>query len=320
MTYMICSLLLLLAMLGYFRLAKRYGIMDVPNERSSHQEPTIRGGGIIFLLAMVMAGLLQPYYWLPVVGVLIMGLTGFVDDVRSLSGKVRILVHLLCVSILFSALGLFTHLGEYSLILLSVTYVMAIGVINAYNFMDGVNGMTGLYSLVVLAALQYVNLRQVPFVEPDLIWLPLMACVIFLFFNFRNRAVCFAGDVGSISMAYWIIFLLLKLMFQTGNPVYILFLSLYGMDTVLTIGHRVLLGQNIFRAHRLHFYQVLANEKGVPHLWVAFIYAALQASSILIILSAGATPFWLLGTGLLLPLLLIYLVLKPAWMKMDIKS
>lgn len=175
--------------------------------------------------------------------------------------------------------------------------------------MDGINGITGLYSLVVLAGLQFVNYYITPFIEPDLIWLPAISCLVFLFFNFRKRAKCFAGDVGSISIAYWIIFLIFKLIIDSENYAYILFLTVYGVDAVLTIVHRLVLKQNIFEAHRLHFYQILANEQKWPHLWVAVLYGCLQALIILIVIYL---PFGFGGLLLLTatPLALLYVFLK----------
>lgn len=94
---------------------------------------------------------------------------------------------------------------------------MFIGIVNAYNFMDGINGITGLYTIAVLLPLMYVNHK----VEPLSIWIclfyPLIASVVFLFFNFRKRAKCFAGDVGSVSIAFWIVTLLLLLIIRTNN-------------------------------------------------------------------------------------------------------
>jgi UDP-N-acetylmuramyl pentapeptide phosphotransferase/UDP-N-acetylglucosamine-1-phosphate transferase len=162
--------------------------------------------------------------------------------------------------------------------------------------MDGINGITGLYSLVVLGGIQYVNYYVIKFIEPDMIWLPMLAAVVFLFFNFRKRAKCFAGDVGSVTIAFWIIFLLLKLIIISGNYLYILFLGVYGVDTVLTIIHRLGLKQNIFDAHRLHFYQILANEQKWPHLLVSTIYALMQLGIIVAVvfyLSILYRCFWL---------------------------
>lgn len=181
--------------------------------------------------------------------------------------------------------------------------------------MDGINGITGCYSVIILAGLQWVNMHQFYFIKPDLIWLPLLACIVFLFFNFRKRAKCFAGDVGSITIALWIIMLLFDLIFITHNWTYILFLAVYGVDSVLTIVHRLLLKQNIFKAHRLHFYQIMVNERKFPHLWVAFGYAFVQGIIILLILIDLKLATFTLFVITIIPLMIIYISLKPILMK-----
>lgn len=306
MLYSILALLMFVVMILYFKIADHYNIIDKPNERSSHTEITIRGGGVIFLFAAFCSFFLQPESWMPILGMLIIGVISFIDDRITLSNKIRIIFHLTAVTLMFLSLNIY-HLFPWYICI--AAYILVIGVINAYNFMDGINGITGLYSLVILAGLQYVNYQMASFTEPDLIWLPILACLVFLFFNFRNRAKCFAGDVGSISIAFWITFLILKLIIQTGHYTYILFLAVYGVDAVLTIIHRLLMKQNIFEAHRLHFYQILANDQKWPHLWVSVLYAVLQ---FLIISSVILIPFNLGCLFLLttVPLVLLYVFLK----------
>lgn len=306
MLYAFFAILMFSAMLFYFKLAAHYNIIDKPNERSSHTEVTIRGGGIIFLIAAICSLNLHPEFWIPILGMLIIGTISFIDDRITLSNKIRIFFHLTAVTLLFLALNIFQLYPWYICVGL---YILVIGIINAYNFMDGINGITGLYTLVVLGGLQCVNYCQTSFIEPDLIWLPILACVVFLFFNFRKRAKCFAGDVGSISIAFWISYLIFKLIIQTENYAYILFLSVYGVDAILTIIHRIILRQNIFKAHRLHFYQILANDQKWPHLWVATLYAVFQCMIVLIII------YWPINFGYLfllttLPLVLCYIFLK----------
>lgn len=305
MIYPILVLLMFTVMILYFKIADHYNIIDKPNERSSHTEVTIRGGGVIFLFAALCGLFLRSDLWLSIFGMLIIGIISFIDDRITLPNKIRIIFHLTAVTLMFLSLNVYHLFPWYICIGL---YILVIGVINAYNFMDGINGITGLYSLVILGALQYVNF-QIPFIQPDLIWLPILACLVFLFFNFRKRAKCFAGDVGSISIAFWITFLILKLIIQTENYRYILFLAVYGVDAVLTIIHRLMLKQNIFEAHRLHFYQILANDQRWPHLGVSVLYSGLQlliiASVILIPLDFG---FLFLSTTV--PLVLLYIYLK----------
>lgn len=311
MIYIILFVLFFVAMLGYFRLADHYNIIDSPNLRSSHQSITIRGAGVIYVLAALVALVLHGAYWLPILGLFIIGGISFLDDRIALSKNVRLFSHLLAVTALFVSLNIF---GLFAWWLIAIGYIVAIGIINAYNFMDGINGITGLYSLVVLLGLQYVNLYQISFIEPDLIWLPIMATLVFLYFNFRKTAKCFAGDVGSITLAFWIVWLLLSLILKTNNLSYILFLAVYGVDSILTIIHRLWLKQNIFMAHRLHFYQILANDKQWPHLSVATAYAVIQGLIIALILFTNWS-LAILALLCLLPLVVIYIVLKPRLMK-----
>jgi UDP-N-acetylmuramyl pentapeptide phosphotransferase/UDP-N-acetylglucosamine-1-phosphate transferase len=307
MVYLILIPLFFLILLLYFQIADHYNIIDHPNERSSHTEVTIRGGGVIFLFAALTGLVIHAEFWMPILGLFIIGIISFIDDRITLSGKIRILFHLVAVTLLFLFLGTFSAFSWWICVAL---YIIVIGIINAYNFMDGINGITGLYSLVVLGGIQYVNYYVIKFIEPDMIWLPILAAIVFLFFNFRKRAKCFAGDVGSVTIAFWIIFLLLKLIIISGNYLYILFLGVYGVDTVLTIIHRLGLKQNIFDAHRLHFYQILANERKWSHLLVATMYALIQLGIIvaIIFLPLNFVSMFLIT---ILPLVGAYVIIKP---------
>lgn len=157
-----------------------------------------------------------------------------------------------------------------------VALVVCTGIINVYNFMDGINGITGGYSLVVLGALAYLNEYRIRFVESQFLWIVGIAVVVFCLFNFRKRAKCFAGDVGSVEIAFVILFLLGKLILMTGDPGYLILLSVYGVDSILTIIHRLLLHENIALPHRKHLYQLMANELHIPHVVVSFFYMFLQ--------------------------------------------
>ncbi|MBB5636585.1 UDP-N-acetylmuramyl pentapeptide phosphotransferase/UDP-N-acetylglucosamine-1-phosphate transferase [Pedobacter cryoconitis] len=310
MIYLIFVILFFIVMLLYFKVAERYNIIDRPNERSSHKELTIRGGGIIFLFAALMAVILHTEFWIPVIAMFIIGIISFIDDRITLSGKIRIIFHLAAVTLLFVFLNIFQIFDWWVSV---IGYVLVIGIINAYNFMDGINGITGVYSLIVLCGLQYLNLQIFNFIHPDMIWLPILASLVFLFFNFRKKAKCFAGDVGSVTIAFWIIFLLLKLMLMTGDYSYILFLSVYGVDSVLTILHRLKLKHNIFDAHRLHFYQILANEQRWPQLLISSIYGIIQLViiAIIIFLPVNFAIKFCLTT---VPLVIAYILIKPRMM------
>ncbi|SEA16422.1 UDP-N-acetylmuramyl pentapeptide phosphotransferase/UDP-N-acetylglucosamine-1-phosphate transferase [Porphyromonadaceae bacterium KH3R12] len=303
--YLIVFVLLLAAELFYFRIADRFNIIDKPNERSSHNYITIRGGGVIWWVAALLYLLFNLSVtagWF-LAGITLIAGVSFVDDVKGLGQKMRLLFHLLAMSCAFYLAGVF---GSYPWWAIVIGYVVFIGIVNAYNFMDGINGITGLYSIAVLASLQYVNLSYGNFVPPDLIWYPMIASLVFLFFNFRKRARCFAGDVGSVAIAFWIVTLLLLLIIKTENLVWIGFLLVYGVDTVCTILHRIYLKQNIMEAHRLHFYQILANERGIQHRVVSIIYFIVQLICSLLIIMLYPKIGWGILMILTVTLIVIY--------------
>lgn len=197
----------------------------------------------------------------------------FVDDIRSTSQGLRLVFHFTAMALMFYQWGLFS-LPWWTIV---VALIVCTGIINAYNFMDGINGITGGYSLVVLTALAFINGVYVPFVEPALIYTMLCAVLVFNFFNFRKQAKCFAGDVGSVSIAFVILFLIGMLIIRTENFSWIVLLAVYGVDSVLTIIHRLMLHENIGLPHRKHLYQIMANELRIPHVVVSLVYMLVQA-------------------------------------------
>lgn len=257
----------------YFKIAYRYNIIDKPNHRSSHTKVTIRGGGIIFSVSLLLGSLYFGWqYGYFLFGLFIISLISFIDDIKTISNRARIGVHLIAVFLLFYQLDMYS----ISLYWIILGLVFVIGTINAINFMDGINGITGLYGLIVLLTLYYINKYIIVFTGDTYLVLSILSLCVFNFFNFRKKAKCFAGDVGSISLAFIILFFLLQLIITANNIKYIIILLMYGLDVVTTIFFRIYRKENIFDAHRTHFYQFLANEKKVPHLWVAFLYGISQ--------------------------------------------
>lgn len=264
---------LTLLLLFYFRLAVQFKIIDKPNQRSSHSRITIRGGGIIFPIAIILQALLSGFqYPLFTSGLLFISIVSFYDDLRPLSNKIRLLVHLIAVSLLFMQAGLMT----YPVWIVIPVYILVIGTINAYNFMDGINGITGAYSLITVLSLYFINESHISFALSEWLIVAALSLLVFNFFNFRKKAKCFAGDVGSVSMALIIIFFILLLIIKSGDIKYIGLLLIYGLDTVTTIVFRLIRRENIFEAHRSHFYQYLANVKAWPHLRVSALYMVVQ--------------------------------------------
>lgn len=272
-TFALFTFIILFIEILYLRIAKYYHITDHPNERSSHHSITIRGGGIIFpitiLLVILFSGFKYPYFS---IGLFLISFISFWDDLHNISNKIRIVIHLAAVSLVFLELGFY----DYSFWIVIGGYVVVIGIINAYNFMDGINGMTGLYSLTTVMTLLVLN-RSMNFIENQFLVYTSVSLLVFLYFNYRKKAKCFAGDVGSVSMAFIILFALILLINQTHQPLYLLFLALYGIDTVFTIIFRLINNENIFKAHRSHVYQLLSNERGFSHLKVSFFYALIQS-------------------------------------------
>ncbi|WP_264531330.1 MraY family glycosyltransferase [Flavobacterium sp. N502540] len=305
MEYTILGILLMIIMLLYFKVADRFNIIDKPNQRSSHTEITLRGGGIIFWFSALLyfvQNVNNNYSFF--VGITLVSLVSFWDDIQSLSNKIRISVQFLAITLIFLEIGLFSSVHPFGII---IAYILSIGLINAYNFMDGINGITGLYTLSVMGALLYVNTKVQLFTDATFIKYAIIASLVFLFFNYRKKAKCFAGDVGSIAIAFWVIYLVLKLILSTSSVIWLLFLAVYGVDAICTILHRLYLKQNIFEAHRLHLYQVLSNEYKVQHRIVAAIYAVTQLLvSALVIGLYQKVEDVVLFVIIIVPLLLIY--------------
>lgn len=305
MKYIILITLLFILEQIYFRIADKFNIIDKPNERSSHSEVTLRGGGILYWVVALLYLLadFSEFSLIFFICVTVVALISFIDDIKEVGQGKRLLFHLTAMSLIFYALNIFL----FPWWIVAIGYIFFIGIINAYNFMDGINGITGLYSLSVLGVLQYVNIYIQKFVNIDFIWFPILASVVFLFFNFRKKAKCFAGDIGSIVIAFWVVTLLLLLMIKTNSLIWIGFLAVYGVDVVLTILHRLYLRQNIFDAHRLHFYQVLANEKKIQHRIVAVIYFVIQSVCSALIVIYQAKVGWEVLVTILVILSITYL-------------
>ena len=316
MLYGLAFLFIVTLELGYFWVARRFNITDTPNERSSHTRVTIRGGGIIFFAAVLLfelwSGFRYPWFF---VGTAAATLISFLDDIYTLPSQLRLPVQLAGVSLLLVDVG---FLGvPWWLLWLVPIVILGTGIVNVFNFMDGINGITGLYGLVSLVTLGYLN-RSFAFADERLIVLCILSIVVFGFFNFRSKAVCFAGDVGSVSLAFVIVFLLFKLILVTGNYYFILLLALYGVDSSLTILRRFRKRENIFEPHRSHLYQQLVKPGPFSHLQVAFLYAAVQLGINGVVTWTAEAPVserWLWALALLTLLSLVYLLVKGTYQK-----
>ncbi len=273
--YFTITVVLLVAELVYFSIADRFNIIDKPNERSSHTRIVLRGGGIIFLVgAWVWSAFFGfQYPWFLVAVTLVAGVS-FIDDIHSLPDSLRLGVQFIAMGLMLYQLDMI-HANLWWAVILAL--IVCVGATNIYNFMDGINGITAGYSLAVLVPLLLLNLRG-EFVETSLIIVIILSVLVFSYFNFRpkNKAKCFAGDVGSVGIAFILLFLIGCLIMKTGDVTWLIFLIVYGVDGCCTIVHRIMLNEHLGEAHRKHAYQLMANELGMSHVTVSLIYLALQ--------------------------------------------
>lgn len=302
-TYLIIAAILVVAELVYFRIADRFNIIDKPNERSSHTKVVLRGGGIIYVLGMwIYAAFFGVETWPFLLGLTLVAGISFVDDIHSLPDSLRLVVQFVAMFLLFYQWNV---LNWESWWIVLAALILCVGITNAYNFMDGINGINGGYTLAVLLPLAWLN-NKMEFVDQRLIVVALLADLVFCWFNFRpkGKAKCFAGDVGSVGAAFIVVFVLGLLILSTGDFTYIVFLAVYGVDAVLTIVHRIMLHENLGEAHRKHAYQLMANELKMEHTVVSSVYMLLQLAISVGMILIPATFVWhwgyLVGVCLLL--------------------
>jgi UDP-N-acetylmuramyl pentapeptide phosphotransferase/UDP-N-acetylglucosamine-1-phosphate transferase len=328
MVYVIVLVLLVLAELFYFKVADKFNIIDKPNERSSHSSIVLRGGGVIFSLSMIVWAVLMTMQgngqvvisYLPfLVGLLLVAGVSFWDDVKSLPDSVRLVVQFVSMGLMFWSMGIL-HWNMWWVVLIAL--IVCVGATNVINFMDGINGITAGYALAVLVPLWLLNgggsslsLGMTPFIEPSYLVVAILGVLVFCLFNFRpkGKAKCFAGDVGSIGIAFIMLFAIGKLVMATGDVTWLIFLLVYGVDGCLTICHRIMLHENLGEAHRKHAYQLMANELKIGHVKVSLLYMAMQ-----LVVSLGfiylcpntVVAHWMYLMGALVVLAVAYVLFK----------
>ena len=312
MTYLIIVAVLLVAELLYFRIADKCNIIDKPNERSSHSNIVLRGGGIVFLIGAWVWSIFYDfqYPWF-LAGLTLVSAVSFVDDIRSLPDSARLVVQFIAAAMAFYQMDIL-YLNLWWVVILAL--IVYVGITNVYNFMDGINGITAGYSLAVLVPLLLVNQDGI-FVEPSLIVVAIISVLVFCFFNFRpkGKAKCFAGDVGSISIAFILLFILGTIIIKTQDVTYLILLIVYGIDACLTICHRIMLHENLGEAHRKHVYQLMANELKIGHTAVSSLYMVLQLAISLVfiyVIPNTALAHWIYLIAVLVVLGLAYILFK----------
>lgn len=293
-TYLIIAAILVMAELCYFKIADRFNIIDKPNERSSHSTIVLRGGGVIFSISIIVWSLLMVVQgewcvvqdYLPFIcGLVLICGVSFWDDVHSLPDSTRMIAQIVATLLMFWSIGIFSAFDSWIWMVLVVIIALffCVGATNIINFMDGINGITAAYALAMLVPILVANIKLkdesgVEFIESSYLIVAIIGALVFSIFNFRpkGKAKCFAGDVGSIGIAFIILFALGKLMLAAKDVSWIVFFLMYGVDGTLTIVHRIMLHEHLGEAHRKHAYQLMANELGMSHVVVSLIYMVLQ--------------------------------------------
>ncbi|WP_300749288.1 glycosyltransferase family 4 protein [uncultured Alistipes sp.] len=323
LTYGIIFATLLILELIYFKIADKFNIIDKPNERSSHSSIVLRGGGIIFLLGVwIWSAFFGFQYPLFLAAVTLAAGISFIDDIHSLPDSARLIVQFAAMGLLIWQLFIMT--GDDSFIKTSelwikigfivIALIVCVGATNIYNFMDGINGITAGYSTAVLLPLMFVN-REFNFIDASFLSVTLLSVIVFSFFNFRPRgkAKCFAGDVGSVGMAFILLFAIGALIAKTGDITWLIFLLVYGVDGCLTICHRMLLHENLGQAHRKHVYQLMANELKMSHPVVSLTYAVIQlavSAGFIYLIPNNAGAHWIYLLCAFVLLCVIYILFK----------
>lgn len=288
MIYILVFIVLAILSFIYYKLADRFNIIDKPNHRSSHTQITIRGGGIIFYIALVIyfitSGFLYPYLF---IGTTIIALVSFVDDLKPLPPSVR-----LPVQFIAAAMAIYQVSIDFPVLSLILLLIVGVGFINAYNFMDGINALTGVYSIIIVGFLYFFNSKEISFVDPDLLMYLLFSLVIFGYYNFRKKALFFSGDVGSISIAVIMLFLVYKFYIVLNAPVALLLVAVYGVDSVLTIVRRIKMKEKISEAHRHHLYQMFVDSKKYSHIKTSLIYGGTQLLCCVIVYYTYSLEMW----------------------------
>ena len=253
--------------------------------------------GLIVALAFVTYLFWHPYV-LPeffVAGFFIITAVSFLDDIFFLKHSFRLVLQMITMGMLMYQMP-FSSFGTEVLPIYLASFIFGVGVLNAYNFMDGVNGMLTLHALLVFSGLYYLNENivdmqgnSIPFTDSNFILSIIIPLAIFGFFNIRRSAIAFMGDVGSMSIAFITVFLIYSLIFKTGNYMYLLMFSVFGADAALTVCYKLLLGENIFVPHRDFLFKKLVHLGKWSHLKVSFWYFALQAFINLIVIGVFPT-------------------------------
>lgn len=284
--YLIAPVCFIIFTLMYIRIAHFYKIYDHPVGRSSHLNRTITGFGVFVLFGLLLYSVAFPYTLKSffIIGLLMISTISYIDDLVFVKHFIRLVFQIFALILMAIELP-FNYMMDFEKIPLIIAIViLGIGVLNAFNFMDGINGMLGLTNLVILLSFLWLNSNSVDiqgnpisFIRNEFLYTYIIGVSIFLGLNLRRKAIVFAGDTGSIALAFIVLYLMLNLIFKTGNYAYFLLFSVFGIDAGLTVIFKLLLRENIFVPHRDFLFKKLVHVGKYKHVNISIIYASLQA-------------------------------------------
>jgi Fuc2NAc and GlcNAc transferase len=296
--------------------AHKRQILDHPNERSSHVMPTPRGGGLAIVLLVTgtaIASIKEADFNHVIVYIvcgIVIAFLGWRDDISSLSPKIRFIVQGLVAAVSIYVLGYFKSVtiplfGELQLgvVGIIITFLWILGLINAYNFMDGIDGMAGGVALAGVCAWMFLSANMG---NNFVFWISFAIAASSLGFLFHNwsPAKIFMGDVASTFLGYTFAVLPLLSADEGGDALMLgtLIMWTFIMDAGVTFIRRGLKRENVFAAHRTHLYQRLV-ASGYKHATISLLY-------IFLTLLAGFLSYaWSLGQVYAPPLIIIGLPL-----------
>jgi Fuc2NAc and GlcNAc transferase len=289
---------------AFRRWSLRKNIFDIPNERSSHTEPTPRGGGLI--IDVVCLSIFFAYclifqtniYWSYFLGAIIVAVISWLDDLFTVPSVWRFLCHSLAAILVVWNLGFWDsvyipfggtiQLGQIGQI---ITFFWIVWMINAYNFMDGIDGIAGVQAFT--AGIGWLVVGILLGIEHAGFYGGVIAfsSLGFLIHNWQPAKI-FMGDVGSAFLGYSFAVLPLVALKETNQEQFLLpviavtLVSLFVFDSLITLFKRILKREKIWQAHREHIYQKLVIS-GFSHKFVTSLYAIFSVINLILLI------FWI---------------------------
>lgn len=306
---------------------RRIGCIDVPNARSSHQNPVVRGGGVAPLL-VITAAMLVDYsgsaLMLKVAALssLFIAVISFADDLKSVGIGWRLATHSLAAGLAISFLWKRHEETSIGLSSWMIGYLVIVGYINSFNFMDGINGIAALQAIITGGGTALLGIRAGLAPSDGAVMLPLIISAAMLGFLPHNfpRARVFLGDVGSASIGFLLAFSGVWGASKVGGAFLIWICLLHAnfiADTLITLIRRALAGEKWYAPHREHFYQRLVRS-GMSHTRVSLAEAILQIVSLIVLWAAwGGGAVVLVGGAALVVVIWLLFFAYAEWKFQD---